>query len=85
VLYGIEVARRARPRVWRGRQVAVAGNSVGGNVTAALSLMSKDRTGPKITYQVLISPATDASVDTKSYHEYDTGRFLPRAFMKSLL
>jgi acetyl esterase/lipase len=51
-------------------------------MTAALALMSKDRSGPKISYQVLLIPATDASVDTGSYHEYGTGRFLSRAFMK---
>jgi acetyl esterase len=65
-----------------GSRIAVAGNSVGGNMAAALSLMSKDRTGPRISYQVLFIPATDASVDTDSYHEYGTGRFLARAFMK---
>jgi acetyl esterase/lipase len=65
-----------------GSRIAVAGNSVGGNMTAAISLMSKDRAGPKISYQVLLIPATDASVDTDSYHEYGTGRFLTRAFMK---
>ena len=51
-------------------------------MTAALTLMAKDRKGPKIGYQVLLIPATDASVDTASYHEYGTGRFLTRAFMK---
>ena len=65
-----------------GTRIAVAGNSVGGNMAAALALMSKDRNGPKISYQVLLIPATDASVDTRSYHEYGTGRFLARAFMK---
>lgn len=65
-----------------GSRIAVAGNSVGGNMTAALALMSKDRNGPKISYQVLMIPATDASVDTGSYREYGTGRFLARAFMK---
>jgi len=65
-----------------GSRIAVAGNSVGGNMTAALTLMAKDRKGPKIAYQVLMIPATDASVDTASYHEFATGRFLPRAFMK---
>ena len=65
-----------------GSRIAVAGNSVGGNMTAALALMAKDRNGPKISYQVLLIPATDASVDTASYHEYGTGRFLARAFMK---
>lgn len=65
-----------------GSRIAVAGNSVGGNMTAALTLMAKDRSGPKISYQVLMIPATDASVDTQSYHEFGTGRFLARAFMK---
>ncbi len=65
-----------------GRRIAIAGNSVGGNMAAALALMSKDRGGPKISYQVLMIPATDASVDTGSYREYGTGRFLARAFMK---
>lgn len=51
-------------------------------MTAALTLMAKDKNGPKIAYQVLLIPATDASVDTDSYHEFATGRFLPRAFMK---
>jgi acetyl esterase len=65
-----------------GSRIAVAGNSVGGNMTAALSLMAKDRNGPKISYQVLLIPATDASVDTASYHEYGSDRFLARSFMK---
>jgi acetyl esterase/lipase len=65
-----------------GTRLAIAGNSVGGNMTAALTLMAKDRKGPKIAYQVLFIPATDASVDTESYHEFGTGRFLARAFMK---
>ena len=64
-----------------GSRIAIAGNSVGGNMAAALTLMAKDRNGPKITYQVPI-PATDASVDTDSYREFATGRFLARAFMK---
>ena len=65
-----------------GTRIAIAGNSVGGNMTAALTLMAKDRSGPRIAYQVLFIPATDASVDTDSYHEFGTGRFLARAFMK---
>lgn len=65
-----------------GTRIAIAGNSVGGNMTAALTLMAKDRKGPKVSYQVLLIPATDASVDTDSYHEFGTGRFLARAFMK---
>jgi acetyl esterase/lipase len=65
-----------------GSRIAIAGNSVGGNMSAALVLMAKDKKGPKITLQVLLIPATDASVDTESYHEFGTGRFLAGAFMK---
>lgn len=65
-----------------GSRIAVAGNSVGGDMTASLTLMAKDRNGPKISYQVLLIPATDASVDTASYQEFGAGRFLTRAFMK---
>ncbi len=65
-----------------GTRIAVAGNSVGGDMSAALTLMTKDRAGPKISYQVLFIPATDASVDSASYHEFATGRFLARSFMK---
>jgi acetyl esterase len=65
-----------------GSRIAVAGNSVGGNMAAALTIMAKDRNGPKISFQALLIPATDASVDTGSYHEYGEQRFLARAFMK---
>jgi len=65
-----------------GGRIAIAGNSVGGNMTAAIALMAKDKKGPKIALQVLFIPATDASVDTDSYKEFGTGRFLARAFMK---
>lgn len=65
-----------------GSRIAVVGNSVGGNMSAALPLMAKDRNGPKISFQALLIPATDASVDTESYHEFGTGRFLARDFMK---
>lgn len=65
-----------------GSRIAVAGNSVGGEMTAALTLMAKDRHGPTISCQLLMIPATDASVDTPSYLEYGKDRFLTREFMK---
>lgn len=64
------------------QHIAVVGNSVGGDMTAALNLMVKDRKGPKISYQVLLWPATNAGVDTCSYEQFANGRFLPKAFMK---
>ena len=65
-----------------GTRLAVAGNSVGGDMSAALTLMAKDRGGPKIRLQVLMIPATDTDFETESYRRFDTGRFLPRAFMQ---
>ncbi len=44
--------------------------------------MAKDRHGPKIRFQLLLIPATDASYDTDSYHNYGTDRFLSRDVMK---
>jgi acetyl esterase/lipase len=76
------VAQHAQEFGADGSRIAIAGNSVGGNMAAALALMSKDRNGPKISFQALLIPATDASVDTGSYREYGTGRFLARGFMK---
>jgi acetyl esterase len=65
-----------------GSRIAVAGNSVGGDMSAALTLMAKDRGGPKIRLQVLLIPATDTDFDTASYRDFDDGRFLSRAFMQ---
>jgi acetyl esterase len=65
-----------------GSRMAVAGNSVGGDMSAALTLMAKDRGGPDIRLQVLLIPATDINFETQSYRDFDTGRFLPRAFMQ---
>jgi acetyl esterase/lipase len=65
-----------------GSRLAVAGNSVGGNMAAAVTLMAKDKGAPKIRYQVLLWPVTDASFETASYQEFDHGYFLTRNMMK---
>ena len=57
-------------------RVAVGGDSAGGNISAAVCLMAKERGGPKIIFQLLAYPATDlSSIDTESYRkssrEYD--------------
>jgi len=63
-------------------RLAVVGNSVGGNMTAALSLMAKDKKGPKIRLQVLLWPVTDANFETESYNKFATGRFLTKKMMQ---
>ncbi|MFC5651320.1 alpha/beta hydrolase [Paenibacillus solisilvae] len=63
-------------------KLTVAGDSVGGNMTAAITLMAKDRGGPAIRKQLLFYPVTDASFDTDSYEQFATGYFLSREGMQ---
>ncbi|WP_066949086.1 alpha/beta hydrolase [Microtetraspora fusca] len=65
-----------------GARLAVAGDSVGGNMAAALTLMAKERGGVALVQQVLFYPVTDASFDTGSYHRFATGYFLRRDGMQ---
>ncbi|MFE6741716.1 alpha/beta hydrolase [Streptomyces tubercidicus] len=65
-----------------GTRLAVAGDSVGGNMTAALTLMAKERGGIPLVQQVLFYPVTDANFDTPSYHQFATGYFLRRDGMQ---
>ena len=65
-----------------GKRLAVVGNSVGGNMTAAVALMAKAKGGPEIKLQVLMWPVTDASFDTASYQQFAEGRFLTKNMMK---
>lgn len=64
-----------------GTRLAVAGNSVGGNMAAAVALMAKDQGSPKIAFQLLLWPVTDADFDTPSYNGYAEGHFLTRDMM----
>jgi len=65
-----------------GSRMAVAGNSVGGNMSTVVAMMAKEQGGPKIRFQVLLIPATDTNFETESYRDFATGRFLARAFMQ---
>ncbi|MBT1704085.1 alpha/beta hydrolase [Chryseosolibacter indicus] len=62
-------------------KLAVAGNSVGGNMAAVVALMAKDKKGPKIKFQLLLWPVTNAAFDTDSYHAFESDRFLTRNMM----
>ncbi|WP_172278226.1 alpha/beta hydrolase [Chryseobacterium sp. LAM-KRS1] len=65
-----------------GKNLAVAGNSVGGNMTAVLCLMAKDKGGPEIKFQLLLWPVTDADFTRESWQNYADGRFLTASLMK---
>ncbi|GLX48742.1 esterase [Streptomyces hygroscopicus subsp. hygroscopicus] len=63
-------------------RIAVAGDSVGGNMAAALTLMAKERGDVPLVQQVLFYPVTDAAFDTGSYHQFAEGYFLRRDAMQ---
>ena len=65
-----------------GKRLAVAGNSVGGNMAAVVALMAKDKGTPAIKFQVLLWPVTDANFETASYNQYAEGHFLTKNMMK---
>jgi len=63
-------------------RLAVAGDSVGGNIAAVVTLMAKQRRGPKIALQVLFYPVTDAGFDTPSYTRFADGPWLTKRAMQ---
>lgn len=60
----------------------VAGDSVGGNMAIAMTLMAKQRGGPRIDYQVLIYPVTDSNFENSSYKEFAEGPWLTKKAMQ---
>lgn len=62
-------------------RLAVCGMSAGGNLAAVVSLMARDRNGPRLAFQILLVPITDANFETASYRENATGYGLTRAGM----
>ncbi len=65
-----------------GKRLAVAGNSVGGNMAAVVALMAKSKGTPAIRSQVLFWPVTHANMENASYDEFAAGHFLTKGMMK---
>ena len=63
-------------------RLALIGDSVGGNMVAAVTLLAKERGGPKIDLQVLCYPVTDGRFDTESYTEFAEGPWLTKRGMQ---
>jgi acetyl esterase/lipase len=64
------------------KRIAVAGESVGGNMAAALSLMAKERGDVQFLHTGMYYPVTDAAMDTASYDEFAEGFYLTRKSME---
>jgi acetyl esterase len=73
LLYTVEHADKLRVDPSR---LAIVGDSVGGHMAALVTLMAKQRRGPKIRFQVLFYPVTDSISDNDSYRKFANGPWL---------
>jgi acetyl esterase len=64
-------------------RLAIIGDGLGGNMAAAVTLLAKERRGPKIDGQVLFYPAVASTFDTESYALFANGPWLTRRAMES--
>ncbi|GAB3220476.1 alpha/beta hydrolase [Spirosoma arcticum] len=65
-----------------GKNMAVVGNSVGGNMTMVTGLQAKAKGGPHIKLLIMMWPIVDADFETDSYHRFGEDRFLTTPLMK---
>lgn len=63
-------------------RLAIAGDSVGGNMAAVVSILAKQRKGPKIDLQLLYYPVTDAGMSTPSFQTFKDGPWLTAPAMR---
>jgi len=62
--------------------IKIAGDSVGGNMAAAIVLKSKKENGPKIRFLAMFYPVTNADMDSKSYEAFEYGPWLTKKAME---
>lgn len=65
-----------------GTRLAVGGDSAGGNLSAVVAQIAKERGGPALRFQLLIYPATDRHDDSPSMKQNAKGPLLSRAWME---
>jgi acetyl esterase len=57
-------------------RIAVAGDSAGANLATVVAIVAKERGGPKLNYQLMFYPVTDAAMNTRSYTTFEEGYWL---------
>ena len=65
-----------------GKRLAIAGNSVGGNMATVVALMAKAKGTPALRSQVLFWPVTNANFENASYDQFANDHFLTKGMMK---
>lgn len=73
--------KNATEQSFNPNRIAVAGDSAGGNLAAAVALHTKAKGGPKLSAQILLYPVTQAKAQTGSMNELAKGYFLEKAGM----
>jgi acetyl esterase len=63
-------------------RLAIAGDSVGGNMVAVVAQMAKERHGPAIRFQAMFYPVTDYTVDDSTYEDFPNGPWLTKKAME---
>jgi acetyl esterase len=76
------VAANAAAIGGRPDRLAVAGDSAGGNLATVVARRARDHGGPRLAFQLLVYPITDAACDTASYREFADGYQLTAALMR---
>ena len=76
------IVREGRSKGLDPSRIAVIGESVGGDMTAALTLMAKERGDVQFVHVGMYYPVTDAAMDTESYDEFADGPYLTRKAME---
>ena len=76
------VVREGAANLLDASRMAIAGDSVGGNMSAALTLLAKERGDVSFVQQVLFYPVADAAFDTNSYEQFAEGYYLTRDGMR---
>jgi acetyl esterase len=62
-------------------RLAIGGDSAGGNLTAVVAQMARDRSGPAVLLQLMLYPVTDFNFETPSYRQNAEGYLLTRDSM----
>lgn len=78
----VHVVQNAKSLNVDATRLAIVGDSVGGNMAAAITLMAKQRNGPKIDFQVLFYPLVEYISNNSSYRKYADGPWLTAKTMK---
>ena len=63
-------------------RLAIIGDCAGGTIATAVTMLARQRRGPKIDLQILICPVTDAEFGTPSYERFAGGPWLTREAME---